>query len=154
MVAARDVERVRAAYEATAPRLWRAVVAFAGSTAVADDAVAEAFAQVLRRGAEVVDVSAWVWRAAFSIARGDLARGRRDVAAVVDGIDDTDGALVDLLSALAGLPPADRELLVLRYVAGWTPTELAGLLGASPTAVRVRLHRARAKARPLFEEEP
>jgi RNA polymerase sigma-70 factor (ECF subfamily) len=148
----RDVERVRAAYEATAPRLWRAVVAFAGSTTVADDAVAEAFAQALRRGDAVVDVSRWVWRAAFAIARGALSSRSGDAAPDERPAVD-DGTLVDLLTALAELPAADRELLVLRYVGGWTPAELGALLGVPAATIRVRLHRARARARPLFEEE-
>ena len=44
------VERVRAAYEAVHAPLWRAVLAYSGSADVADEAVAEAFAQLLRRG--------------------------------------------------------------------------------------------------------
>lgn len=164
MASERDVERVRRAYEASADRLWRAVLAFAGSKAVADDAVAEAFAQALRRGDAVIDVERWVWRAAFAIARGELAaRGRSrpgtgiGIGSIqpedgVAGVDD--GAAVELLQALAALPTADRELLVLRYVGGWTPTELAPLLGMPAATVRVRLHRARARARTLFEEEP
>ena len=44
------VERV---YRSQGARLWRSVLAFAGDAEVANDAVAEAFAQLLRRGANV-----------------------------------------------------------------------------------------------------
>jgi DNA-directed RNA polymerase specialized sigma24 family protein len=70
MVGTKD--RVRVAYETQVTRLWRAVYAYSGRRDIADDAVAEAFAQVLRRGDEVRDVTAWVWRAAFRIAAGEL----------------------------------------------------------------------------------
>lgn len=50
------VERVRRVYEADHERLWRSLFAFCGSRALADDAVAEAFAQVLRRGDQIDDV--------------------------------------------------------------------------------------------------
>jgi len=41
---------------------------------VASDAVAEAFAQLIRRGDEVRDPRAWVWRSAFRIADRDVPR--------------------------------------------------------------------------------
>ena len=68
-----DVSRVEAAYRSIHARLWRALLAYTGNRDVASDAEAEAFAQVLRRGDEVVDIAAWVWRSAFVIARGMLA---------------------------------------------------------------------------------
>ncbi|HJS26677.1 MAG TPA: hypothetical protein VJ913_06090, partial [Actinomycetota bacterium] len=57
--------------------MWRAVLAFAGDPEVASDAVAEAFAQVLRRGEDVRDPEGWVWRAAFRIASGELKERRK-----------------------------------------------------------------------------
>jgi DNA-directed RNA polymerase specialized sigma24 family protein len=59
-------------YREEAPRLWRAVFALTRSSEIASDAVAEAFAQCLRRGDGVREPRAWVWRAAFAIARGEL----------------------------------------------------------------------------------
>ena len=70
-------ERVRAVYETDHARLWRSIYAFGGSRDVADEATAEAFAQALRRGDEIRNVAAWVWRSAFAIARGELQRRRR-----------------------------------------------------------------------------
>lgn len=150
------VERVRAVYDATHARLWRSVLAYGGSADVADDAVAEAFAQALRRGDAVVDLEAWVWRSAFAIARGELQRRRRDH----DGgevVDDAGRPLpepaFDLLRDLQALSPADREVLVLCHVGGWTPTELAAVLGVPASTVRVRLHRATRRARRVLSKE-
>jgi len=149
-------ERVATAYAETHTRLWRSILAFTGSREIADDAVAEAFAQVLRRGDEVHDVVAWVWRAAYAIARGQLAERPRadappDLPAELD--DRAAERVVELVEALARLAPRDRELLVLCHVAGWTPTELARITGLPASTVRVRLHRATRRARDVFTEE-
>jgi len=74
------VERV---FVDVAPRLWRSVLAYTGDREVASDAVAEAFAQVLRRGDAVEDIRAWVWTAAFRIAAGEL-RSRSRFGGPVD----------------------------------------------------------------------
>ena len=147
------VDRVRDTYAATHARLWRAVLAFSGSRDITDDAVAEAFTQVLRRGDDVRDVEAWVWRSAFAIARGELAR-RPAPGPVADAVGEPmPEPAVDLIRALLTLPVADRELLVLVHIGGWSPTELAAITGTPASTVRVRLHRANRRARALFEQE-
>ena len=67
---------VEALYRADAPRLWRALYAYAGDAEIASDAVNEAYVQVIRRGTAVRDPAAWVWRSAFRIARGALQARR------------------------------------------------------------------------------
>lgn len=153
-VAADGYERVRAVYASDHARLWRSVYAFSGSRDVADEATAEAFAQALRRGDEIRDVAAWVWRSAYAIARGELRRRRRDTAG--HGSPDEPavtepGDLGRLLGVLDDLSEADRELIVLCHVGGWKPGELADLLDTSAGALRVRLHRATTQARALLE---
>ena len=71
---------IEALYRADADRLWRAVYAFAGDAEIASDAVAEAYAQLLRRGSAVRDPAAWVWRSAFQIGRGALKARRLHAA--------------------------------------------------------------------------
>ncbi|HWL41666.1 MAG TPA: sigma-70 family RNA polymerase sigma factor [Ilumatobacter sp.] len=145
-------DRVRAVYEADHARLWRSLYAFSGSSEVADEAAAEAFAQALRRGDEIRDVAAWVWRSAYAIARGELQRRRRTGAGVPPERPAPEpDELTGLLATLAELPEADRELIVLCHVAGWRPGELAAVLDANPGAIRVRLHRATTRARELLE---
>ena len=55
-------------------------------------------------------------------------------------------------AAIAELPPKQREVIVLRDVAGLDAGEVSGLLGISAANVRVRLHRARAAVRKTLEE--
>lgn len=144
-------ERVRSVYHSIHARLWRSIFGFSGSADVADEAVAEAFAQALRRGDEIRDVEAWVWRAAFAVARGELARRQTHDLPLPEGAVELGEPAFDLVAALAKLSDADRELLVLCHVAGYSPTELAHLLGLRASAVRVRLLRARRRAQPLLE---
>jgi RNA polymerase sigma-70 factor (ECF subfamily) len=47
--------------------------------------------------------------------------------------------------AVARLPARDREVIVLHYLEGMRPADIAEVLGASANAVEVRLHRARTK---------
>jgi RNA polymerase sigma-70 factor (ECF subfamily) len=48
---------------------------------------------------------------------------------------------------LSTLPDDDRELLTLVAWEGLTPAQAAGVLGLTPGATRVRLHRARTRLR-------
>ncbi len=55
-------------------------------------------------------------------------------------------------SAIDTLPPKQREVILLRDVAGFEAGEVSALLGISPANERVRLHRARATVRQKLEE--
>jgi RNA polymerase sigma-70 factor (ECF subfamily) len=49
--------------------------------------------------------------------------------------------------ALAQLPRRDAEILLLKYTEDWSYRQLAERLGASPSAIEARLHRARQRLR-------
>lgn len=53
----------------------------------------------------------------------------------------------DLVAALDDLPASQREVMVLVALDGLTPTEAADAIGTNPTAVRMRLLRARRSMR-------
>lgn len=148
------VDRVRAIYEEQHARLWRALLAHTGSANAADEAVAEAFAQLLRRSDGVVDEAAWVWRAAFRIAAGDFARARRDVH--VDEVRDVGVEMpepaIDLIDALQQLSEQQRMCVVLCDLEGRTAPEAARLLGTTGATVRVQRMRARRRLRELLED--
>jgi RNA polymerase sigma-70 factor (ECF subfamily) len=54
-------------------------------------------------------------------------------------------------AVLDRLPPAQREVLTLRDIDGWTSAEVCNALGVSETNQRVLLHRGRAKVRSALE---
>jgi RNA polymerase sigma-70 factor (ECF subfamily) len=149
-----QVERVRAAYEAVHAPLWRAVLAYSGSRDVADDAVAEAFAQLLRRGGGVDDPAAWAWRSAFRIAAGELQR--RSAAPIGGELPDVGVTLpepaVDLIAALRHLTDQQRACVVLCDLAGHDAPSAARLLGTTGATVRVQLMRSRRRLRELLED--
>jgi len=58
-----------------------------------------------------------------------------------------------LEAALAALPLACREVLLLVGVEGFTPSEVAGILGIRDDAARQRIARARAALAAAIEEE-
>jgi RNA polymerase sigma-70 factor (ECF subfamily) len=122
--------------------MWRAVLAYSGDREVANDAVAEAFAQALRRGDEIRRVDRWVWRAVFRIAAGEL-KDRHRVVAEVDPPTDSPAPLVGLQDALMRVSPKQRASLFLYYYAGYPPRAIASMIGSTPAAVRVHLHRGR-----------
>ncbi len=149
----RDQDRVERVYRSVHPRLWRALLSYTGDAELASDAEAEAFAQVLRRGAAVDDVAAWVWRSAFRIASGLLAaRSHPDDARSAECSTSPTGSVAEFLGLLADLSPQQRACVVLRYVGQYTSPEIGELLGTSAGTVRVQLHRAHAALRHTIRE--
>jgi RNA polymerase sigma-70 factor (ECF subfamily) len=134
------------------PRLWRALFAYTGDREVATDAVAEAFAQFLRRGSEVRSPGGWIWRAAFRLAAGELQRRRRWASFPEEDRYEMTEPATDLLRALGSLPPKQRAALVLHYYAGYTAREAAGIVGSTPATVRVHLSQGRKRLRRMLEE--
>jgi RNA polymerase sigma-70 factor (ECF subfamily) len=147
-------EAVEDVYRQDGARLWRAVFAFSGNEDVASDAVAEAFAQALRRGTAVRDVRAWVWRSAFRLAAGDLKRQSSlsrqpmpDPGAADPQVDD------ELFDALQGLTPPQRIAIVLHYYVDCPVSEIARRTGMNPLVVRAHLSRGRKRMRLLLGED-
>ena len=54
--------------------------------------------------------------------------------------------------AIDALPEKQRDVIILRDVAGWDAEETSALLNLSPVNQRVRLHRARAAVRQALED--
>jgi RNA polymerase sigma-70 factor (ECF subfamily) len=145
---------LEAVYRQDGSRLWKALYAFAGDADIASDAVAEAFAQALRRGSAIRDVRSWVWRSAFQLAKGDL----KTRSAVTHG-QMPDGAFHDvhpddeLLVALQGLTPQQRAVIVLHYYADCPVREISRRTGINPLAVRAHLSRGRKRLRVLLGDD-
>jgi RNA polymerase sigma-70 factor (ECF subfamily) len=148
---ARDaLERV---YRSERDRLWRSLLAFSGSPEIASDSLAEAFAQLLRRGDQVRDPVRWVWRAAFRIAAGELKARSRTGGAMPETAYEMEQPARELVAALARLSSKQRLAVVLHDAAGYPAGDVARLIGSTPAAVRVHLMRARRRLRELMEEE-
>jgi len=146
-------EDFEALYVEHADRLWRTLFAYSGDPEVASDAVAEAFAQCLARGAAVRAPGRWIWRAAFRIAAGELKERRMRAATAPEERYEMDVGTGGLVEALRSLPPRQRAALVLHYYAGYKAREIAAIVGSTAATVRVHLSQGRKRLRRLLETD-
>ena len=148
-------DRLEEAYRSFGAELWRGVYGYSGGRRdVADEAVAEAFAQAGRRVDAIRELRPWLFRAAFRIAAGELKASRRpggDAVSEAAASSDGTGELMELTRRLSN---AQRRAFVLRDVLGFPTREAAALARSSEIAIRVHLHAARRRLRELLQEEP
>ncbi len=104
-----------------------------------------------------VPFAAWILRVARNAALDHL-RSRRQipVAEVLVADHGSDQIsferLRSLKEALAGLPESQRQVLVLRHIAGLSPNEIAERLGKTEAAVQGLHHRGRAALKQTLRE--
>jgi RNA polymerase sigma factor (sigma-70 family) len=144
------VDDVEHTYRTQADRLWRAVVLMSGDPDLANDAVSEAFAQAIARGAAIRDLDRWVWQATFKIAKGDLKRRARHTSDIPDLPAELPTETVDLVRALAALSPKQRASVVLHHYAGYSTKETARIIGSTAGAVGMHLDRGRKRLREML----
>lgn len=143
--------RVEELYRSESARLHRSLVGWSGSPDVAAEAVSETFAQLLGRGDAVRDPRAWVWRTAFRVAAGELAR-RSDASSLpAPALVDEPEPPPPVVELLAELSELQRSAVVLHHYAGFTTEEVADIVDSTPAAVRVHLMRGRRRLRALLE---
>jgi RNA polymerase sigma-70 factor (ECF subfamily) len=141
----------------------------AGSYGSADDVAQEVCMAVLTALPRYVDqgrpFAAFVYGIAGHKVADAQRAGFRDRSDVTDTLperaDEGPGPEATAVAAAAAaaaaalldrLPPAHRELLLLRVVAGLSAEETGAALGMTPGAVRVAQHRALARLRTLSSE--
>ncbi|MDX6649422.1 MAG: hypothetical protein QOJ97_1373 [Solirubrobacteraceae bacterium] len=117
----------------------------------AEDVTQQVFARLLtalkRYEERAVPFSAWLLRIAHNTAIDHMRRRTiacEDVRAVDERCDEHNyGLSLALREALSELPEGQREVVVLRQVAGWAPGEIAAQLGRSEDSVHGLHHRGR-----------
>lgn len=149
-------------YASCKDRCLRAAVASGMTPAAAEDAVAEAFARAYAAWPTVRRAdspAAWVVRTAVNADISWWRRRRRETLArdddPVDGPADVAGAaredVLDALAAIRGLPPRQREVVVLRHLLDLDTATTAAVLGIAPGTVTAHLNRAHHTLRALLE---
>lgn len=136
----------------TVPDLRRFAQRVCRTGADAEDAVQQALFQmtIQLRGVRTVSrLTSW----AFTIVRNEctrviklasrVLRGEERVSPRPDELVEQQEFLERVVSAMAALPDAMREVFVLRELEQCDTAECARRLGISETNVKVRLHRAR-----------
>lgn len=135
-------------FQASWERCLRAVVAVVGSTQLAEDQVAEAFAKAWvswRKVRRHPAPQAWVVRTALNTG-ASWWRGRRHELPLADhdltAPGDPDGGLdATLLMAIWRLPPRQREVIALRIFLDLDTATIARQLGIEAGTVRMHLSR-------------
>jgi RNA polymerase sigma factor (sigma-70 family) len=144
-------ERFRSLFTRHYPAVYR----YAGRRLGADeaaDAAAEAFTVAWRKIGHVPsepDTLPWLYGVTRRVV-ANAERGRRRqlrlAARAAEGEPDPREPAADpaaVLAALEGLRANDREILRLAAWEGLSPREMGTVLGCSPNAAAIRLHRAR-----------
>jgi len=165
-----DAERFRELVERHERRVYAVAWSRLGDATLAEEATQEAFIRgyrYLRLLGEGEKFAAWIVAIARNVAINLGTRHRRELNKRARWALDQPAASEppptgnsydqylprNLQAALAGLPDAQRECLVLFYFEGKSGAEAAAALGVSEAAFRVRLHRARSVLRERLEEQ-
>lgn len=143
-----DLESI---YREHGKRIWRALLVFSGDREIASDATSEAFAQALRRGADLKSPLNWIWKTAFSVAAGQLKLRGREEELKAEKSYESPEYQADLMEALKRLPQKQRAALVLFYYVDFTIKDIARVLGSTTSAVRVHLSVGRKRLKNFLE---
>jgi len=143
-------ERFRSLFARHYPAVFRYAGRRLGREEAAD-AAAEAFTVAWRKLSHVPvepETLPWLYGVARRVvANAERGRRRRERLAARAGRTATETSAdpdrAGVLEALAGLSAADREILRLAAWEGLDPRGMGLVLGCSPNAAAIRLHRAR-----------
>jgi RNA polymerase sigma-70 factor, ECF subfamily len=147
-----DNDAMRELYVRLAPGVHAYVTRIVLDRDDAEDVTQQIFAKLLtalpKYEPRVVPFSAWILRVAHNAAI-DHVRARRAVPfAEVRSVEQADHDLSwerghDLRAALETLPVEQRDVIVMRFILGLSPREIAERIGRSEDAVHGLQHRGR-----------
>lgn len=153
-------------YERHRRAVFTFLVHLTGARATAEELLQEAFLRVWRNRAEYRasgEFRAWLFTIARRLAVDRFRREghawEEDSAALETAVSadapdrraEARDELARVQRALAQLAPAQREVILLSWLAGLDAAEIARLTGSTPGAVRVQLHRALQRLRGVLD---
>jgi RNA polymerase sigma-70 factor (ECF subfamily) len=151
-----DADAMRLLYLRYADNVYGYVCSIVRDEHEAEDVTQQIFAKLLtalkRYEPRSVPFSAWILRIAHNAAI-DHMRARRAVPCEEVRSPDLEDANLsreranDLKAALAKLPPEQRDVIIMRFVLGLSPGEIAERIGRSEDAVHGLQHRGRTTLR-------
>lgn len=166
-----DAEALKTLIALYQPRVARLAHRLLGWSGDVDDVVQDVFMAVLRHGRRYRrDASIWTWLTTITVNQCRKRLRRRLLLKKLSSVlrsgqppEEPDAAAIgdeiaeEVRSAVAALPPRDREVIVLFYLEHRSVAEMSRVLGAKANALDVRLHRARKRLREslrhLMEQE-
>jgi RNA polymerase sigma factor (sigma-70 family) len=141
--------------------LLRAMYLMCGNRQEAEELAQDTFVRAYERWELVRSADnpgGYVYRIGLNLYRSKLRRAARAAKKAIRPAAEPDPfAAADerdaIWRALAELPKGQREAVVMVEWLGMTDDEAGLALGVSPITVRVRIHRARGRLRPLLHPE-
>jgi RNA polymerase sigma-70 factor (ECF subfamily) len=141
-------------FAANQPRLFRYFLRAVGQIETARDLTQDVFLRVSRTAvpqAPESEVRAWLFRIARNLALDHYRRHAKQAppGALVEAPSRPPSQEVDAAvnEALSALPDLDRDVFLMREMAGLGYDEIAAACELTPDAVRSRIHRARLQLR-------
>jgi RNA polymerase sigma factor (sigma-70 family) len=153
-------------YRSSRDDVYAYVAGLLRDRAAAEEVTATAFERAYRKRARFNpgrgEPRAWLFGIARNAALDELRRRGRQAellaepadlsASAVDESAEASERRLALTAALAQLDPRERELIALKFFAGLSNTEIAGVLGISESNAGTKLHRAVTKLREVCDE--
>lgn len=147
-------------YERYGREVWAMSYSRWMDSELALDITQEAFLRLWKQieaGEEIQNPRAWLLRVARNLAedyaKSSFRRNGTQPPEVMNGVRSGDVAPLDRMEREEGfaqiralldeLPPADRDILTLKYALDYDAPQIAEVLGIAVTAVHMRLSRAR-----------
>jgi RNA polymerase sigma-70 factor (ECF subfamily) len=158
----RGDEHFEALYRGSYKEIFAYVLRHAGAdTGAAADLVAEVFVVALRKQHAIPsppEDRLWLYGVARRVVLDHQQRRKRllrlhsrlQETAISEASPNDDLSRVRVREAIESLRPADREVLKLVAWDGLSHTEAAQILGCTPNAVALRLHKARSRLRRML----
>jgi RNA polymerase sigma-70 factor (ECF subfamily) len=174
MVAKKEAERkqreeaLASLYEGYYDKIVRYIFIRVGNQQEAEDLASEVFLKALKsldsyqeRG---LPMEAWLFKIAHNLVVDYLRKGSKHISVPLEEVEIADTAntegivesrlqLEKLSEALKRLPPAQREVIGLRFIAGLTSVEAGKIMGKSPGALREMQSLALKSLRRALDEE-
>jgi RNA polymerase sigma-70 factor (ECF subfamily) len=155
-----------ALYRAARDDVFAYVTTLLHDRAAAEDVTALAFERAFRKSKSFDSrrgsARGWLFGIARNAALDELRKRKHTAHLPLDPEDagpqpdeEVDRALrrAAVRTAVATLPPRERELIALKFHAGLDNAELAAVLGVSVTNAGTRLHRALTKLREILDDQ-
>ena len=162
-------------YDQYYARVRKFILALVKDEWAADDLIQETFLKVQQNLGALRDpskLSSWIFRIAYNLCQDhfrQLKRSRKEERIDQEGMEDFKEALIQKKSDIQKeleqrqmgecvqnqinlLPDSLRTVLVLFDIMEFSHQEIADILGITVRNVKVRLHRARKKLKPILEE--
>jgi RNA polymerase sigma-70 factor (ECF subfamily) len=151
-----DHDEIFYAVQTYSDAVFRIAFSYTRSTADSEDITQETFLALVKKRPELKDerhLKYWLLKVAANKSKNLLkstARRRTVPLEVAEqyGLSHDD---IGVFEAVGRLPDAERQLVLLHYVEGFTVPEIAELFGKKENAVFKRLSRIRGKLKGMIE---